>query len=350
MWGFAPPTNEEVRIMAKRRTTEKDIALLGQLRKENQLIMAPEFQRHSVWPRAAKAYLIDTILNDRPIPFLYFRRVVSAQTGRSRYEVIDGQQRLRAIFDFIEGRFTLSETTDERLKGKKYDDLPDKLKRRILGYDLNIEELSDYSDADIRDMFVRMNRFVVKLSRQEIRHAKHSGKFADFVERLGSWSQWKDSKIFTQLQLRRMRSVEFSAELAVLIIEGPQDKKFSIDLYYGTYEKQFPYRKLVESRLRQYLAWATAAFPDFETSRFRKPVHLYSLIGALEEIRSMSPGQILPDEHHSGKALQWFEDKLNSKNPRGKAARYLAASSRQTDNFAPRATRIAILVELIREA
>src|ERR1700693_4284326 len=96
--------------MAKRSPTTKDIALLHQLFKSNQLTLAPEFQRLSVWPRAAKAYLIDTILNDRPMPLFFFQRTMSAQTGRQMFDVIDGQQRLRAIFEFLEDEFGLTES------------------------------------------------------------------------------------------------------------------------------------------------------------------------------------------------------------------------------------------------
>jgi uncharacterized protein with ParB-like and HNH nuclease domain len=75
--------------------TTKDVALLlYQLYQGGQLKLKPEFQRESVWPRAAKAYLIDTILNDRPIPLFFFQRTTSAQSGRPEYAVIDGQQRL----------------------------------------------------------------------------------------------------------------------------------------------------------------------------------------------------------------------------------------------------------------
>jgi hypothetical protein len=327
-----------------------DIALLDQLRQDKQLIMAPEFQRNSVWPRAAKAYLIDTILTDRPIPFLYFRRITSAQTGRSTYEVIDGQQRLRAIFDFLDGRFSLTQKRGKVSHRRKFEDLTDTQKALILSYDLSIEELSGYSDADIRDMFVRMNRYVVKLSLQEIRHAREKGKFADFAEQVGSWNEWKDLKVFTPHQFKRMRSTEFSAELAVLIIEGPQDKKASIDLYYQTYKKRFPHRALVEKRLRLYFRWITKALPSFSRSRFRKPVDLYSLIGALEQIKNTSRTGALPDTLTAGAELEQFEAKTRAAEPRRLASRYLAAASRQTDNIAPRATRIGILVELIRES
>lgn len=88
--------------MTKRSPTTKDVALLYQLYSNGQLSLATEFQRNAVWPTPAKAYLIDTILNDRPIPLLFFQRTTSAQTGLSNYTVIDGQQRLRAIFDFLD--------------------------------------------------------------------------------------------------------------------------------------------------------------------------------------------------------------------------------------------------------
>src|SRR3954452_1370764 len=96
--------------MTKRSPTTKDIALLHQLYANGQLSLAAEFQRNSVWPNPAKAYLIDTILNDRPIPLLFFQRTTSPQTGRLSYTVIDGQQRLRAIFEFFDDRYRLSTT------------------------------------------------------------------------------------------------------------------------------------------------------------------------------------------------------------------------------------------------
>jgi hypothetical protein len=100
-----------------------------------------------------------------------------------------------------------------------------------MSYDLHVAELTDYADADVTDIFVRMNRFVVKLSPQETRHAKFVGKFKDYVELIGKWDFWKRNNVFTALQLKRFRAVEFSAEVVVLLIEGPQDKKAAVDLY-----------------------------------------------------------------------------------------------------------------------
>jgi len=178
----------------------KDVGLLWQLYRDGQINLRPEFQRDSVWPKSAKAYLIDTILNDRPIPIFFMQRGLSPQTGRPTYEVIDGQQRLRAMFEFLNNDLGLTQSKgDSAVKeyaGRKYADLPDDLRHKILNYPLIVEELNDYSESDVRDMFARINRFVVKLSPQELRHAKQQGRFAQFVERLGKWRFWEANRVF----------------------------------------------------------------------------------------------------------------------------------------------------------
>jgi hypothetical protein len=340
---MASQTKVAESIIPKRTPTTKDVALLQQLHQGGQLILRPEFQRNSVWPKAAKAYLIDTILNEKPIPMLFFQRSVSAQTGRSGYAVIDGQQRLRAIFEFLEDRFRLTESGNSAFHNKKFSQLPADVQTRLLNYDLVVEELSNYSDADIRDMFVRMNKYVVKLSSQELRNAREKGAFKNFVLEIGELSFWKTKKVFSELQLKRMRAVEFAAELTILLVEGPQDKKSTIDLYYAQYRNRFPYAASVRSRLERYLNWVARVFPDMPEHRYRKPVDLYGLIGAIDQLRlsKMNP------ERARAKLLD-FEKKTLVKEPMGDASKYVLAASRQTDNIGPRTTRIEILASLLR--
>jgi hypothetical protein len=335
--------------MAKRSPTTKDIALLHQLYKNGQLTLAAEFQRNAVWPRPAKAYLIDTILNDRPIPLLFFQRTTSAQTGLPTYTVIDGQQRLRTIFDFLDDDFRLTQSSRKsRYFNKRFGDLTPELQDHIRNYDLVVEELSGYTESDIRDMFVRINKYVVQLSPQEMRHAKGFGRFHDFVEKLGQLSFWKTHSVFSPKNLKRMRSVEFAAELTILLIEGPQDKKASVDLYYGRYKDKFPEATAVESRLKSYLGWITTALPDLSATRYRKPVDLYSLIGALDRVSDH--GSHLPkiNAASAGTRLLDFDKKTKMPSLTGDASRYVVGASRQTDNIIPRTTRIEILDRLLR--
>jgi len=332
----------------KRTPTTKDIGLLKQLHDQGQLILAPEFQRNSIWPRAAKAYLIDSVLNDRPIPLLFLQRVSSAQTGRPGFAVIDGQQRLRAIFDYIDERFRLTESDKKApYYNQKYSDLDQTYRDAIDAYDLPVQELFGYTEEDIKDVFVRMNKYVVKLSPQELRHAKGTGHFKDFVESIGRWDFWKNNRIITGQQRKRMRAVEFAAELTILLIEGPQDKKSAIDLYYGEYKLECSRGRRFESRLKQYIAWLATALPDLPATRYRSATDFYSLIGALHQISDNGETLNRIEPVPAGERLKEFSRKTRQKNPTGEAARYLAAASRQTDNIQPRSTRIEILSAIL---
>jgi len=231
---------------------------------------------------------------------------------------------------------------------KTYSELPTAAQKKILNYDLVVQELSGYSDSDIRDMFTRMNKYVVPLSKQELRHAKLKGKFKDFVERLGAWPFWQTKRVFTKAQLNRMRSAEFSAELAILLLEGPQDKKQAIDLYYINYQSSFSEGQSVEQRLRAYLDWVDSALPDLPHSRFRRSSELYSLIGAIEAVSKSGTRLKKMDAADAGRRLRGFEKKTKEANLRGEAARYVLAASKHTDDLGPRTTRAEILQSLIQ--
>ena len=335
--------------MAKRTATTKDINLLRQLHMEGQLRLAPEFQRNAVWPRAAKAYLIDTILCDRPMPLFFLERGRSAQTGKPTYAVVDGQQRLRAIFDFLDDRFRLTQSKDKRFRRKRFSELSPDLQDNITNYDITIEELTGFTEDQIRDIFERMNKYVVKLSPQEIRHAKQQGRFFDFVEALSRLTYWTKYRVFTKKQIQRMRASEFAAELTILLVEGPQDKKSSIDLYYGQYQKNFPHETEIKSRLTSHLDWIATAIPTLANSRFRKPTDLYGLVAAVDRLTRGHDHSRKLDPQKSGAKLLAFEKDMAAKEPTRTALTYIAAASRQTDNIAPRTTRIDCLMKILDE-
>ncbi|MDQ3182687.1 MAG: DUF262 domain-containing protein [Actinomycetota bacterium] len=330
-----------------RRAYKLAVSEFQQLYADGRLNLAPEFQRNSVWPSRAKSYLIDTLLADRPTPVIFLERQVSAQTGRETYSVIDGQQRLRAILDFLKDGVRLTETSNERYQGLRYSELTPEDKESLLSYELIVEELVGYSEDEIRDVFVRLNRFVVRLAPQELRHAAKRGAFSDFVEQLGRLPYWFNHRIFSRLQIERMRPVEFSAELTILILEGPQDKKQSIDLYYEYFVDEFPDASDVEERLADYFEWTETAL-EIEKTRFRRPVELYGLVGALHRLKEQR-GR-LPDPEPARRLLEEFDLLASIDQQPRDLARYLLASSRQTDNLAPRQTRIEVLEHWLEQA
>lgn len=204
------------------------------------LDLSPQFQRRSVWSDEQCSYLIDTILNKLPIPEIYFRSS-SSPDGSTKYEIVDGQQRIRSILRF--GSNDLELVGDEvgaKWLNKSFENLSDSAKIGFWDYEIVARDVSGASDIEIRDLFKRLNIHSVVLNDQELRHAQYSGKFLKTVENLADNDWWIKNKIVNLRQVRRMEDVEFVSELLVGIVAGPQDKKKTLDEYYQNYERSMP--------------------------------------------------------------------------------------------------------------
>src|SRR5437667_7301018 len=88
--------------------------------RQHLLVLNASFQRREVWTPAARSYLIDTILRQMPVPKIYLRTRIDSNTQQAVREVVDGQQRLRAIVDFVENPFPLTSRAGD-LKGLTYE-------------------------------------------------------------------------------------------------------------------------------------------------------------------------------------------------------------------------------------
>ena len=142
-------------------------------------VLMPTFQRRRRWDRTKKSRLIESFIMNVPIPpvFLY-------ETEYSHYEVMDGLQRMTAIIEFYSDSFALTglELWPE-LNGKKYSELPEKVRkgidRRYLSSIILLQE-SAKSPEKAQEMkqlvFERINSGGVKLEPQETRNALYDGK------------------------------------------------------------------------------------------------------------------------------------------------------------------------------
>jgi hypothetical protein len=143
----------------------------------------PDFQRPPVWGTSQKQLLVDTILRNYDVPKLYWRRT---GTKPDKYDVVDGQQRLRAIWDFFDGKFKLPKDAEpingEVVAGRAYEDLPDELRSHFDVYPLDVVVLEDTDEDEVREMFLRLQNGT-SLKAQEKRNA-FAGKMRDFVREL----------------------------------------------------------------------------------------------------------------------------------------------------------------------
>jgi hypothetical protein len=147
----------------------------------------PDYQRPAVWSINQKRLLIDTILRKYDIPKMYWRK-----TGKSpdTYEVVDGQQRLRAIWDFMSDAYHLGKDADPingfNLKNLNYSTLPLDLRDVFDQYNLDIMIMLDTDEEEVREMFLRLQNGST-LKAQERRNAM-SGAMRDFIKQISTHS------------------------------------------------------------------------------------------------------------------------------------------------------------------
>ncbi|WP_299668189.1 DUF262 domain-containing protein [uncultured Ruegeria sp.] len=158
-----------------------DSSVLGLVDMRESIQIDPEYQRPGgVWSLAKKQLFIDSLINRYDIPKFYFHHLIGAHAEEGmRYAIIDGKQRLQAIWDFFDGEFALSRdfvySDDPSIDAKnmKYNQIADKFPRLIMK--LHARTLSVQTvlaeDLDfIEDMFSRLNE-AVPLAAAEKRNA-----------------------------------------------------------------------------------------------------------------------------------------------------------------------------------
>lgn len=246
-----------------------------------ELRLSPKFQRRRVWSKKAKSYLIDTILRGLPIPPVFVREKIDIDTSRTIREVIDGQQRLRAILDFLNDGFKVSKIHNEEFGDKYFSELPDDIKEKFLKYLLVTNVVLSPEDKVVLGIFARLNSYTIVLNNTERWNAKYFGVFKQTVHNLAHDFDtfWLNSKILTEHKIARMGDVDLATELIIASLDGIQEKKAKlIESYYKKYDDDFPLRKQVEENFRKTIDTIGQIYGDvLPTSLFRRNPLFYSL-------------------------------------------------------------------------
>jgi hypothetical protein len=151
--------------------------------KDGELILDPIFQRRPVWDRIRSSRLIESVLLEIPLPVFYF-----AESDNDTQEVIDGQQRLRAFFSFIDDEYSLNGLKAlPNLNTKKYKDLEKSVKSKFKSYPIRAVIFKKESDENLRfEIFERLNSGAVPLNYQELRNCIYRGSYNEMLIALSS--------------------------------------------------------------------------------------------------------------------------------------------------------------------
>ncbi|MCX7048273.1 MAG: DUF262 domain-containing protein [Candidatus Sumerlaeota bacterium] len=214
----------------------------------------PDWQREKVWPKEKKQLLIDTILRDWRLPKFYFLKVSS---DPDEFEVVDGQQRLEAIFEFLDNELPLSDQSAKEFKAAYYKKLPEALSDRFDDYKIEYDEITEATEKELKEFFQRLQDGLPLTSSEKL-NSVHSN-LRDFAKRLAKHDFFKN-KIATNS--KRLAYFDIAAKVTALEIEGI-DAGLRYDDLKATFEAQanFSARSNVAQRLRTAFDYLDQVFP-----------------------------------------------------------------------------------------
>lgn len=153
------------------KTWSLDLKDLRQAWNAKTIIPDPDWQRGYVWNGNDEKLLIDSLLREIPLPYFFVTREYDSKSQKIIDSVIDGQQRLTAIYRFLTNEFPIYHNNIDTY----FQDLSLPEQNKLLSVRLNGWILDNGTTSDIRFLFQRLNSTGVSLNNMEIRNATYAG-------------------------------------------------------------------------------------------------------------------------------------------------------------------------------
>ena len=319
-----------------------------------QLVLSPKFQRRSVWKDVAKSFLIDSILRGKPLPKIFIRQITDIKTRTTIREVVDGQQRLRTILDFINDGFKVKRVHNQKYGEIYFSQLDEDAQSAILTYKFSVDTLIGVEDGDIMDIFARLNTYTTPLNKQELINSEFYGYFKQSVYSISHKYNkfWIENKIFTEYQTMRMNEVELTADIFIAFIDGIQNRK-KVKVYYKQFDEIFDNKNELEYRFDEVISLINQLFGDaLEKSYYKKPALFYSLALALYNVKIDIKGltnmqHVNIDEKSISKiktCLDRIEEMIDSEELNKEQHAFVTSISRATSDADSRKTRTQYII------
>ncbi|MCI2239529.1 DUF262 domain-containing protein [Paenibacillus sp. TRM 82003] len=329
--------------------------------RDRELVLDPDFQRGSVWKESAKSFLIDSILRGMPVPKILFRTRIDRNTMQIVREVVDGQQRLRAIIAFANGELRLGSRSQE-LAGLTYRDLEDGDQDKFLAYKLTTEQLINANNEDVLEIFSRINSYTVPVNGPELRHARYDSDFKwSVVESVRKLVNFWRLGILSDRERVRMADAAFVAEMYGFVLNGVTDGGSTrIDKLYKDMEDAFPRKDEVESIVQGTCEFlASELLPEVAGGPMLGAPNVLMLFAAVAHVRHGLPlGRLeakeltypegaLSDIKAVVDNLKTLSAVLEDDEPEGGWGTFWSASKSTTQRIASRRVRLSVFLRAL---
>jgi hypothetical protein len=326
-----------------------------------ELQLAPGFQRRRVWTLRGKSFLIDSILRGMPLPQFFIREIVLPREKRTVREVVDGQQRLSAILGYIAGDFTVLPMHNAEFARRTFEELPEETQKKFLFYPLSVNVLEGTEDADVLEIFSRINSYSEPLNAQEKLNALYVGAFKSAMVELARdhLNFWRRHHILSEQAVARMKDMELASELVGVMLFGLESGKKRVGQMFKVYDDAFPQFEYIRPRFGECLQLCERLVGgDLSPTIFSRSTLFYSLYAAVYSCRyGFGAG---PDAH----AHVLVEDQLpvvqdglvrlsqaiEADVREEEIAEFYLASRQSTDKLPQRTTRHVVLTQIITPA
>lgn len=170
--------------------------------KEKRIILDSNFQREDVWSTEKKAELVESVLMGLPLPIFYFN-----QDRYGRLIVVDGRQRLTALFQYMNDKFPLKKLKImSKLNDRSFSQLPPVYQSRIEDFQIQAHVILPPTPDRIKfDIFDRVNRGGMQLNKQEIRNALYQGNATQILAEIVKSQEFADATGNAFLNEKRMK-------------------------------------------------------------------------------------------------------------------------------------------------
>ncbi|XAG86401.1 DUF262 domain-containing protein [bacterium 19MO03SA05] len=276
--------------MAKIQLSQRMYSILDIVRllDSGELAIQPKYQRRrTAWPVNAKTALMDTILNNFPLPPIYLRDYVD-EHGKRRKEIIDGQQRISTITEFYKNEFELAKNIyDESFYGCSFKELPSDEQLMIEDFEVSFISIRGASDSDIISIFSRLNSFSLPLNSQEKLNSIYAGEIKSLIYELASEYNtfWVEFKILTPVTIARMADASLVSDILYTILYGMKSANSRlIDKMYKDYDEEFPMKQDVNSNFNKTISVLGNLFESKHIrNTFKSKFMFYSLFLVIYE-------------------------------------------------------------------
>ncbi len=253
---------------------------VGQIYKEiadGILVLDPDFQRRFVWTQSHQEEFLDTILQGYPFPEIYVSKgEVDVAAMRTVRHVIDGQQRLTTIKNYIDGKF------EKRFsKVPLYQELSDDEKGDFLSYEIVVRDLGKIDDSTVREVFRRINLTKFKLDSVEIHNAIYDGAFIQTAKSIVDASDLSLFGVFKETEFTRMADLHFILLIMATFEAGgyfAQDKE--VEPFVEKYNEEYSNKELTYDRILKALRIVEHLDLPLDSMWFRKS-NFFTLVSEL---------------------------------------------------------------------